>query len=102
MDIYYITCESKKQARKIAEELLKEELIACANYYPINSLYWWDDKIEESMEYALILHTKVGMFKKIEKVVKRNHSYDVVCIEKIPVEENTGDYLKWLDGEVQR
>jgi len=101
MDIYYITCESKKQAKSIAAELLKKQLIACANYFPVNSLYWWDDKIEESLEYVLLVTTKMGMFKKIEKEVKRNHSYDVVCMAQIPVEKNTSEYLKWLDKEVE-
>jgi periplasmic divalent cation tolerance protein len=100
MDIYYITCESKKQAKSIATALLKNRLIACANYFPINSLYWWGSKIGESMEYVLVVQTKMGMFKKIEKEVKNNHSYDLVCIAKIPVEETTKEYLKWLDEEV--
>jgi len=43
----YITCGSKKEAEKIAEALVTEKLAACVNYFPINSVYIWKDKLEK-------------------------------------------------------
>ena len=60
----YITNSDKKIAKKIAMNLLKKRIVACANMFPIDSIYWWKNKIEESKEYVLIVKTKKEEFRK--------------------------------------
>lgn len=42
----YITYPNIEEAKKICTHLLEQKLIACANYFPIESAYWWKGKIE--------------------------------------------------------
>jgi periplasmic divalent cation tolerance protein len=41
----YITNPSKKEAKRLAKHLIEKRLIACANIFPIESLYWWKNKL---------------------------------------------------------
>lgn len=91
----YMTCKDEKEARKIAKSLLKKKLIACANFFPIQSMYWWQGKVEESQEYAMIAKTQDAKYDSIVKEVKKLHSYDVPCIEMIKSTANK-ECLKWI------
>ena len=54
----YVTHKNKEDAEKIARHLLGKKLIACANIFPINSLYLWKGEIERSKEVVSIFKTK--------------------------------------------
>jgi len=96
----YITNPDKKHAKKVALHLLKKKLVACVNLFPIESLYWWDGKIEESKEYALIVKTKKENWNKLKTEVKKIHSYTIPCITKINVSANK-EYEDWLRSVVK-
>jgi len=96
----YITNPTKKETRKIARHLLKKKLIACANIFPINSLYWWKSEIVNEKEFVLIAKTIKGNFKKVKKEVEKIHSYVIPCIIRIPVSSNE-KYYNWLAGVIK-
>jgi len=97
----YITNPTKKTARKIAKYLLEKRLIACANIFPISSIYHWKGKIVDEAEYVLIAKTLEENFKKVKDEVKKIHPYTVPCIIKIRVSSNK-EYFKWLKGELKK
>lgn len=40
--LLYVTHPSKPEAVKLSVDLLNQHLIACVNYYPMESMYWWE------------------------------------------------------------
>lgn len=96
----YITNPTKEEARKIARHLLEKKIIACANIFPIDSLYWWENKIADENEFVLIIKTKEENFEKVKNEVENIHSYTIPCIVKIPVSSNE-KYYDWLKKEVK-
>jgi len=96
----YIVCKNKKEAKKIGLYLVKKKLAACCNIFPIESIYWWQDKIINDKEAVLIVKTLKKNFQKIEKEVKRLHSYKVPCILEIPIKRGGLEYLNWLEKEM--
>lgn len=96
----FITNPNKKEANRIAMHLLKKRLIACANIFPISSVYWWKGKIEKAKEYAILAKTLEKNYEKIKREVKNIHSYTVPCIIKINAECNE-EYGEWLRKEVR-
>lgn len=100
MVLVYLTCKDKKEAEKISLHLLKKRLIACANIFPIRSLYWWEGKIAKGMESAVIAKTVSKKFKKIIKEVRKIHSYEVPCILRIEADAND-DYERWALNETK-
>ncbi|HJO02166.1 MAG: divalent-cation tolerance protein CutA [Candidatus Woesearchaeota archaeon] len=100
MIIVYITCKDEQEAVKISKHLLNKRIIACSNIHPIRSMYWWNKKIEDEKEFALIAKTKEKNYKNIKEEVKKLHSYDVPCILKIDAGANE-NYAKWVNEIVK-
>lgn len=99
MIIVYITYPSKKHARNTANLLLKKRLIACANIFPMESMYWWKGKVAEEKEWAVLLKTEEKNYARIQKKVREAHPYAVSCILKLNVEANK-EYEKWVKENV--
>ncbi len=95
MIIVYVTCKDKEEAHKIGRHVVEKKLAACANYFPINSIYEWQGKLNEYNEFVLLMKTVDANFGKLKEEVKKLHSYDVPCILKIKVDSNK-KYEDWV------
>jgi periplasmic divalent cation tolerance protein len=99
MVLAYITCKDKKEAKSISLHLLKMKLIACGNIFPIDSMYFWKDKIVNEKESVLLVKTNSKNFNKVVNEVKKIHSYEVPCILKIDAKANK-EYNNFVDKQV--
>lgn len=100
--VVFVTASNSKEARKIASVVVKERLVACANIVKkIESIYWWQGKIEKSQEMLLIMKTKISLAKKLIKKIKALHSYTVPEIIFLPIIDGNPDYLKWIEKETK-
>ena len=97
----YMIAKDRKEARKIAEFLVKKKLAACANIFPIESFYIWEEKMQNHAEYAVIAKTRRSSVKKLISAVKRIHSYSVPCIVFWQIAEGSRDYLDWVRKETR-
>ena len=96
MIIVYTTFSSQEEAEKVMNEILLKKLIACVNFFPIKSLYWWNEKIENSEEVVAIAKTKAENWEKVKSEIKGLHPYEVPCIFKINVEADK-EYDSWIN-----
>jgi len=97
--VVLITSKDKKEAEKIARGLLEAKLIACANIIDgIQSLFWWQGKIDSSKEVLLVIKTKNILFKKVSTKVKFLHSYQTPEIIALPIVHGSKDYLGWINS----
>ncbi len=95
--IIFITASSKEEARKIANGLVSKRLVACVNIVlNIESIFTWKGKLEVAKEVLLIAKTKAGLFSKVEKAVKKLHSYECPEVIAFPITKGNKDYLKWV------
>ena len=96
--IVLITAGSEAEAHKIAESLVKGKKAACVNIVPrVDSLFWWEGKLDSAAESLLLVKTKASLFPEIVELVKRTHSYEVPEIIALPIIAGSEDYLNWLD-----
>ena len=100
MTLIYLTCKDKQEAVKISKSLLNKKLIACSSLFPIRSMYFWEGKMQDNKEFAIMAKTKGKNFNLIKKEVKKMHSYDIPCILRIHAEANE-EYGKWVNKEVK-
>ncbi|MFH1510712.1 MAG: divalent-cation tolerance protein CutA [Candidatus Woesearchaeota archaeon] len=100
MIMVYVTCKDKKQAHLIARKLLDKRLIACANIFPIDSIYRWKGKLVSENEVALLAKSTRQKYKAIQSEVKKLHSYEIPCIEMISTKA-INEYEKWVKMEVR-
>ncbi len=104
MILFYIPCPDKATAEHIATTLMQEKQIACANIIPgMESMYWWEGKIETSSEYILILKTvkTPDAQDSVTKRVQELHPYKVPCVMTLPVLGINASYKKWLEESLK-
>lgn len=75
--------------------------MACTNFFPINSMYWWKNSINNDNEAVLILKTLEKNFRKIEKEIKKVHSYECPCIISIKVSQVNKEFLEFIKKEIK-
>jgi periplasmic divalent cation tolerance protein len=96
--IIYVTHKNMEEANKVASLLLKQKSIACVNFFPISSSYWWKDNIEGSEEIVSLLKTRNENWEKVKNEIIKVHPYDTPCIIKMSIEAND-EYEAWINNE---
>ena len=99
--IIYTTVPNLKEAKSICKVLVKERLVACANIFPINSVYRWKGRIEQAKECAIVLKTRSNLVKSVINRVKGLHSYECPCILSFDIKDGNKAFLKWVEKETQ-
>jgi len=97
----YVTCKDKVEAKRIATLAVKKRLAACANWFPVRSIYWWEGRLERAGETAVIFKTTAARVRPLILAIRKAHSYKVPCIEALPILEGNADYLRWIRDEVR-
>lgn len=100
--IVLVTCATVKEARRIAETIVKKHLAACVNLIasPVESTYTWKGKTEKAREFLLVIKTTEKRLAALEREVKRLHSYDLPEFVALPIVAGSRDYLSWLRESV--
>lgn len=101
MILIYITVPARKVAKDIAKNLIEKKLIACANIFTIDSIYMWENKLQDEPEFVLLAKTTEDKYDKVKVEVEGMHPYDVPCILKIPVDGNE-KFCDWIKSEVSK
>jgi periplasmic divalent cation tolerance protein len=98
----YITCKDEGEAERISRALLEGRLVACANMFPIRSLYRWKGKMEDEPEVAVLCKSRGELADDVVRRVRELHSYDVPCVEVVEVTGGSPDFLKWVRDETEK
>ena len=91
------TEKDKKTARKLANVLLKEKLIACVTFKNIESFFWWEGDINQSKEVQLMIKCKEENINKVCNKIAQWHSYEVPEIIYFRVSANK-NYHYWVNS----
>jgi len=98
----YITTSCLEEARAIGNELVSRRLAAGVNIIDsINSIYWWDGKIQDEKEAILIAKTKEVLVPELIEKVKSMHSYACPCIVSLPILDGSRMFLDWVIDETK-
>ena len=90
------TYPNKKSILKISNYLVKTKIVACVNISKIDSVYSWNDKIQNSSEYIAIFKTITKNKIKLKKKIAETHPYEVPEIAEIDITSINESYLNWL------
>jgi periplasmic divalent cation tolerance protein len=90
------TFPDEAAAKATARLLVEKQLAACAQLFPIESVYSWKGEICAEKEVMLFIKSKQELFEEIALAIKENHSYEVPEIVQIPITDGLPEYLKWI------
>jgi periplasmic divalent cation tolerance protein len=100
--VLFITTATAEEAQRISRVLLEQKKVACVNIVPrVNSLFWWQGKLDSAEESLLIVKTKASLLSEIVPLVKEIHSYDIPELIALPIIGGNQDYLDWIQKEVK-
>lgn len=92
----YVTAPDEATARRLAGAMVEARLAACANLWPIASIYRWEGRIEEGREFALLLKTRRALLPALERALQEAHPYDVPCVVAWPIAGGAAPYLAYV------
>ncbi|MEM7657070.1 MAG: divalent-cation tolerance protein CutA [Bacteroidota bacterium] len=99
--ILSIACADQESAKAIGAKLVEAKLVACAQVFPIHSIFRWEGKVQSEAEVMLQAKTLEKHVTAIEKLVVEQHSYEVPEIIATPIVWGHQSYLDWMKAETR-
>lgn len=101
--ICYVTTPNEESAKKIARAVISNKLAACVNIIPnIQSIYEWEGRINEDLEYLMMIKTTTANVDELTKFVRDNHPYSVAEVISVKIENGNPPYLDWVAKSVKK
>jgi periplasmic divalent cation tolerance protein len=98
----HTTLPSREQANELARRLVESRLAACVQVLgPIDSIYRWEGKVEQSQEWLLRAKTSSSLYIEMEKMVRDHHPYQLPEVMAHSVRAGSLPYLKWVADETR-
>ncbi len=91
----YTTVATKEEGKKLLKVLLEEQAIACGSLIPLESMYYWEQELQEEKEYGILMKTQAENKEKLSERIATLHPYDIPLISTWPAEVNTA-YAEWM------
>ena len=89
-------------ARPMAKLMVEKRLAACVNIVPkIESIYWWEEAVNEDSEALLICKTTVSKLDALMAWVDETHSYDLPEVLAVKLDAGLPEYLAWVRKETE-
>ncbi len=96
--IVVLITSPKENSEEIARMLVDRRLCACVNIVDqVDSLFFWQGKIDKAKESLLIGKTKDELFSQLEKEVLKIHPYEVPEIVSFKLNNVSQPYCDWLN-----
>ena len=91
------TVGSKEEGQKMARALVESHAAACVNLTgPVESVYWWQGKVENASEHLLIIKTTADAVERIRDIITQLHSYELPELITLKIDAGSRAYLDWI------
>lgn len=95
--VVLVSAANSEEAASISDILVAEHLAACVNIVSaIQSVYWWEGKVNRDPEVLLIIKTTDERYEMLEQRINQLHSYTTPEVIAIKIERGSPAYLEWL------
>ncbi len=96
--LFYTPVANAEEAASLGEKAVRAKLAACANSFPIQSVFFWQGNIEQDGEVVVLLKTTTEHKESLRQFLEKHHSYNVPAILSWEVEVNEA-YGRWVEVE---
>ena len=95
INIFYTTCGSARQSKKLAKAMLSDKLIVCVNIVKNVESYYRDSGFLKKSNESILLIKTFYTKKKIEDLIKKNHPYDIPFLVQLETKKVNSEYILW-------
>ncbi|MFB7663987.1 divalent-cation tolerance protein CutA [Kitasatospora sp. NPDC056138] len=93
------THDSEDKARELAAKAVRGRLAACAQVYPVRSVYWWDGEVQDAAEWRVDFKTRADLGERLAVFIGEQHDYETPEVVGVPVVTGSRAYLDWVAAE---
>jgi len=91
------TFPDRETAQRIANQLVSEKFVACANILPsVESVYRWKETLETGTETLVFFKLSEDRQSAFQEKLRSLHPYEVPEIIFVPVATGLPEYLRWV------
>jgi periplasmic divalent cation tolerance protein len=90
------TFPDEESTISVAEQLINKKLCACVSLTKVRSLYNWNNKLENHIEYIALFKTTSSTAEELKSNIKRTHPYKVPEIVELKMNKVSETYLSWM------
>lgn len=92
----YTICSSLEEARDMGYGAVKNKLAISMDYWSVNSIYPWQNVIQEVEQYMLMFSTEKSLSQKLVKHIEAEHSYKIPMIVVTKTDMTNISYSSWV------
>ncbi|WP_371479996.1 divalent-cation tolerance protein CutA [Kitasatospora sp. NBC_00315] len=92
------THDTEVRAQALASAVVRERLAACAQLYPVGSVYRWDGELRTESEWRIDFKTRAELGDRLAEFIAEHHTYDTPEIVGVPVVTGSAAYLDWVNA----
>lgn len=96
----HTTCDSRDEAERIAERLVRDRLAACVHLGAIESVFRWQGEVSHEGEVRVSATTRSDRFDDVARVVGALHSYELPSLTMTAITGGSRAYLDWIDESI--
>ncbi|GEM_PF-5085642 len=96
MIFIYTDCVSTREAKNIGRILVREGLAACASWWRTTSTYYWQGRLQEHGEVALLIKTGERTYTKAARRLRALHSYKLPTLVAWRSSHILAPYERWV------
>lgn len=93
------TTDAEEKAQALATEVIEEQLAACAQVYPVSSVYRWQGEVVREQEWRIDFKTRGELVDRLTARIDELHDYDTPEIIAVPVTAGSPAYLEWVSAQ---
>ena len=92
------------QAEEIVRTLVEEHYVACVNFYPVQSVYFWKGKVCVDQEVTLTMKVAIHGVEALKKRIQELHPYELPEIIALDVDTQASlkEYVQFVHQETQQ
>jgi periplasmic divalent cation tolerance protein len=96
------TCPDETSARRIAQILVNEGLVACVNRIgAMASTYLWEGELRDESEILLLMKTTAAGLPALQARLTAIHPYELPEFVAIPVVGGSAGYMAWVRSAIR-
>lgn len=100
--VLMLTCTDAAEADIISDHLLSQHLIVCAKQLTTASSFLFNGHRNSANETLLIMESLEENYERIDKAIRKIHSYDTFVLLSIPITKTTRNVKAWMQKELKK